>query len=446
MKRIPPLVGIALALPLAIALAACSEKQTLELPGDSTATAVSSPAASPTPAPTGAAGDELPATLRQMLADLAAARNLPAPQNLKAELVARSELPELLDSLLTADDRRWFAETTTLYRLLGHLRKDQDYLTVWQSFGSDSILGLYSPVDNQLWVVHEDGAAVDFDNLPRQEKETLAHELLHAVQDYSFNLDDVYESIVDDLDRNLAWTAAVEGDAVTHEGIYAKRYMSLRAPSGRAFLLADAAQASDVPPSIAREIYFPYTTGADWIRAIVAKEGTKKVDEMLANPPRGTAYVLHPELLESGWQPADVKLPALEPALGSGWRHESGGQWGEFGIQNYFRLRLRSLDAVNAAKGWAGDRYDVYVNGDESVAVFRVKFASAADAQEFASAQQNLLKDVKASFSKDGSIDLARLPDGNVTATITPSGDEVVFAIGSSQQVAARALKALAGG
>lgn len=446
MKRPPLLAGIALAFVFVLAVAACSEKQAPAPNGDSTATAVSSPGSTATPESTSIASDELPATLRQMLADLAAARNLPAPTNLKAELVARSDLPELLDSLLTEDDRRWFAQTTTLYRLLGHLRKDQDYLTVWQSFGSDSILGLYSPVDNQLWVVHDDGAAVDFDNLPRQEKETLAHELLHAVQDYSFSLDEVYEAIVDDLDRNLAWTAAVEGDAVTHEGIYAKRYMSLRAPSGRAFLFADAAQTTDVPPSIARELYFPYTTGADWIRAIVTKQGTKKVDEMLVNPPRGTAYVLHPELLESGWQPAEVKLPALEAALGSGWKRESGGHWGEFGIQNYLRLRLRSLDAVNAAKGWAGDRYDVYVNGDESVAVFRVKFASAADAQEFASAQQNLLKDVRASFSKDGSIDLARLPDGNATATITPSGDEVVFAIGSSQQVAARALKAIAGG
>ena len=445
MKLVSPLAGLALALVLVPALAACSGKTLADpSPGpDATSTATTGATATPTPA--GTPGSELPPSLRQVLADAATARNLPPPSTLKAELVARSRLPALLESLLTDEDRRWFAQTTTLYRLLGHLRKDQDYLTVWQSFGSDSIIGLYSPIHDQLWVVHDDGATIDFDNLPRQEKETLAHELIHAIQDYNFRLDEVYESIVDDLDRNLAWTAVVEGDAVTHEAAYAKRFMSLASPSGRALLLANFAQSSDVPPSIARDIYFPYTTGAAWIRAVVQEHGTTKVGEMLANPPRGTAFVLHPDLLDSGWQPEDVHLPAIEAALGSGWRKESGGQWGEFGIQNYLRLRIRSLDAVTAATGWAGDHYNVYVNGGQSAAVFRVKFASASDANEFASAQQNLLKDSRAVFSAQGAINLARTSDGNVTATIAPSGSEVVFAIGSSQDVALLAMQAIAG-
>lgn len=445
MKLLAPPAGLVLALLLALSLASCSEKTLVDRPVSPEPFDTALPRTTATPAATGTAASDLPPGLQQMLANVASARNLPMPSGLKAELVARSELPALLDRLLTEDDRRWFDQTTTLYRLLGHLRKDQDYLTVWQSFGSDSILGLYSPIHDQLWVVHDDGAAIDFDSLPRQEEETLAHELVHAIQDYSFRLDEVYESIVDDLDRNLAWTAVVEGDAVTHEGVYANRYMSLRSPSGRAFLLADAAQANDVPPSIARELFFPYTTGASWIRTIVAREGTTRVDAMLADPPRGTAFALHPELLDSGWQPGEVKLPAIAGALGNGWQRESGGQWGEFGVQNYLRLRVRSLQAVTAAEGWAGDHYDVYVNGAESVAVFRLAFADASDAKEFASAQQSLLKDVNAVVSTEGAISLARVPGGNVTATVAPSGNEVVFAIGSSQEVALRAMQAIAG-
>jgi len=48
-------------------------------------------------------------------------------------------------------------------------------------------------------------------------------------------------------------------------------------------------------------------------------------------------------------------------------------------------------------------------------------------------------------FSAQGAINLARTSDGNVTATIAPSGSEVVFAIGSSQDVALLAMQAIAG-
>ncbi len=385
----------------------------------------------------------LPASLRQMLQDVATVRKLTPPPELKAELVARSELPGLLERLLTDEDRRWFDNTTTLYRLLGHLRRDQDYLTVWQSFGSDSVLGLYSPIDDQLWVVHEDAAPIDFDHLPRQERDTLAHELVHAVQDYHFHLDKVYNAIVDNLDRNLAWTAVVEGDAVTHETLYSQRFSTVPSPSGRVFLVAAFGQFRDIPPSIERELYFPYTTGATWIRAVIQRAGTQAVDAMLVDPPSGTALVLHPELLEAGWRPAIVALPDAGPALGGGWTHQSGGSWGEFGVQNYLQLRLRGLDATMAAAGWNGDRYDVYVSAAESVAVFRVKFRDADEAREFADAQQALLRAARATMSTEGTITLGRTPDGNVTATIAPGGDEVVFAIGSSPEAALRAIRAI---
>ena len=435
MKRSWQALGLGATLDILVAVAACSDR---------TPSSESTPPA-PAPLATGTAS-ALPGSLQQMLEDMATVRKLSPPPDLKAELVARSELRELLDRLLTNDDRRWFANTTTLYRLLGHLRRDQDYQTVWNSFGSDSVLGLYSPVDNQLWVVHDDGAAVDFDHLPRQERDTLAHELVHALQDYHFQLDKVYERIVDDLDRNLAWTAVVEGDAVTHEAFYRQRFTAIPSPAGRVFFVAAFGQSSDVPPSIERELYFPYTAGAAWIRSIVENTGTRAVDAMLADPPAGTSFVLHPELRDSGWQPSRVVLPDISRALGDGWTRQSGGTWGEFGLQNYLLLRIRGLDATNAANGWSGDHYDVYVNAAESVAVFRVRFRDPAEAREFAGAQQSFLRAARATLSTESGVSLWETPDGNVTATIAPSGDEVIFTIGSASDAAQRALRAIVNG
>lgn len=442
MKRYLTVAALAAVLVVLAGLGACSNRndnrETPETP------AASATAAEPTP---GATPEPLPASLQEVLEQVAEVRGLTPPPELKASLVSRAELPALLDDLITDEDREWFQRTTTLYRLLGHFTPEQDYLTIYQSFGATAVLGLYSPAHKQLWVVHE-GTDLDFDALPRGQKETLAHELVHVLQDHHFNLEGAYEDVMDNLDREQAWTSVVEGDAVTHEGLFSRRYlaMPLRAGGGRLFLLADFAQIADVPVSIARELIFPYTAGADWIRAIVAEEGSGAVDEMLRNQPPGTAYVLHPELRKQGWEPRDVTLPDMADALGNGWERESGGSIGEFGWRNYLQLRIRASDASAAAAGWGGDTYEVYVKDDESVAVFRISFNDSDEAREFAGAQQDFIEKARAETTQDGTIQYATFGTGYVTATTGVAGEEVIFAIGSNRDAAERAMKALLGG
>lgn len=401
-----------------------------------------------TPAANGTIGqtEPLPAGLQTVLADVAKVRELSPPPSPQVGLVSRSDLPKLLEQLLTPDDIRSFQNTTTLYRLLGHLSKDEDMQSVYEAFGSGSVIGLYSPSDKRLWVVHPDGQSVDFNNLPKDEKSTLAHELTHAIQDYHFHLDDVYKKTVDNIDQNLAWTCVIEGDAVTNQRLYTQQYAAV--PFGRSgtVMLASLNATTTVPPSIQREFFFPYTTGADWISAIRQQQGLAPINAMLSNPPNGTAYVLHPELLSNGFKPAEVKLPDLAGTLGSGWKRESGGQFGEFGLRNYLQLRIRGLDASTAAAGWSGDHYDVYVDGGTSVAVFRVKFSDGSEAAQFGSAQSTFLKAAGAKHSTDGAVQLDETRDGNTTARLAINGDEAMFAIGSSKEIADKALKVLTGG
>jgi hypothetical protein len=383
--------------------------------------------------------------LQEIMDNLASVRGLDAPPALEVNLVARSELPGLLDSLLTDEDREWFRNTTTLYRLLGHFRDDQDYETVYETFGGVSVLGLYSPLDDALWVVHADGETLDLANLPAGHKETLVHEFVHAIQDYNLKLDEVYSRTVDDLDWGLAYTSAVEGDAVTTEREYTRKY-GFRIGAGPVLFAAGGLPATqDVPPSIARELLFPYTTGVDWV-AEVRRDGTAAVDAIIKDPPRGSVYVIHPELLAAGFEPAEVELPDLGDALGDGWERESGGQFGEFQVRNYLQLRIRAGQSATAAAGWQGDRYAVYVNGDESVAAFRLKFATDNDAREFVEAQEDWLSEAAGDpESKDGA-QYYPGDDGDVTATTAPSGTEVVFVIGSSREVAEKAMRALLNG
>ena len=139
-------------------------------------------------------------------------------------------------------------------------------------------------------------------------------------------------------------------------------------------------------------------------------------------------------------------MPDLSPGLGSGWKRESGGTFGEFQARNYLQLRLPGLRASTAAAGWAGDRYDVYAHDDDSVAVFRLVFADDTQATEFRAAQNELLGATGAKVSAGGGMTLASRPDGNTTARRSNAGRQVFFAIGSSADAARRAISLLGGG
>lgn len=379
--------------------------------------------------------------LRQMLDEIAELRGLEPPPALEAGTVSRLDVTALLDRQLTDADRQWFAQTTTLYRLLGHLGPDEDYLSVFRAFGQGAIIGLYSPAENRLWVVQRE-PEIDLGAMSPAERSALAHELVHAIQDYHFPLDELSELTAANLDWGMAATSVIEGDAVTHQGLWDGRQVAL--PGGTRLVLSGVLSASSTPPSIERELRFPYTTGAEWVNIVRSQEGTSAIDRYLAGEPLSTAHILHPELREAGWQPEAVTLPDLVPALGNGWKRESGGTLGEFHLRNYLELRLTALPAVTAAAGWRGDRYDVYVNRADSVAVSRVRFANAGEAAEFTTAQRELLTSAGATPAASPSGVVAELKDGRTTIQLgSPDPAEVLFVVGSSREVAERAAAAI---
>ncbi|MGE0570816.1 MAG: hypothetical protein AB7H85_17565 [Dehalococcoidia bacterium] len=388
-----------------------------------TATATSVPGTA-----TGAAApaEPLPAAVQEVLDTVAAVRNLTAPPALKAVVVTQEEVAGILRDALTDDDRRWFAETTTLYRLLGYLDADESYLEIYEGFASGAVIGLYDPVEDTLYVVTRGGRG--FDELSAGELETLAHELVHALQDYHFPLDVTAKETQDDLDRNLAWIAAVEGDAVTHEGAATRRGML---PAGRLYALGDFLRPSALatPAPIERELRFPYTTGANWIAGVKAEGGTAAIDALLADPPASTAVVLHPER-GADWQPERPQTRDLTAALGSSWTRESGGSFGEFHWGNFLQTRLRGLEAAAAAATWKGDRYDIYVRGNDSAAVFSVNAGPGLAA----GLRTMLQQESEASGEMDGELS-ATLRDGR-HFILTPTANGFTLVVGSTKEVA----------
>ena len=124
MRRLLALL-LALIATVSVGLAvACSDRDD---DSDSPTPGDTSTPAGPTSTRPASTPQALPAELQAIMDNLASVRGLEAPPELEVNLVARSALRGLLDSLLTDEDREWFRNTTTLYRLLGHFRDDQDY-------------------------------------------------------------------------------------------------------------------------------------------------------------------------------------------------------------------------------------------------------------------------------------------------------------------------------
>ena len=417
---------------LALAIAACG--------GDDTA-----------PAP------PLPESVRELVEEVAEVRGLEAPESLVALTVARADLPDTYLALVTEEDRVEADTLTEIYRLLGYLDDDEHLWDIQRSF-FELVLGFYSPDHKTLWVV-TDEEGVGLEELTPRQRNTLVHEIIHALQDYHFDLNATFDDLQGNLDAELAFTSVVEGDAVTHANRHAIRSLALPGAGG-VFFLAEGNQLSSIPAGVLRTAYFPYTTGASWAAFVLVNEGPEALNALFVEPPPATTLILHKDLLAAGWEPEELGESSLltsriQESLGSGWRIRAASSLGEFHLINYLIGRdpyvpgwlyaPTSRLAVAAAKGWAGDRYALLEHGDERVLVARVRFVDEDEAAQFAGTHRSVATR-RAEVAEEDGFTLATRPDGKVVGLLEPVGRDVVFVIGTSAEVARAALEPLVKG
>ncbi len=453
---------------LTLVVAACG--------GEDTAPATDAPSATPTdPAPTpstaatpqpSARGDATPAgeapplpdSIRELVEEVAEVRGLEAPETLVALTVARADLPDTYLTLVTEEDRLEADTLTEIYRLLGYLDDDEHLWDIQTSF-FDLVLGFYSPDHKTLWVVTEE-AGVGLEELTRRQRETLVHEIIHALQDYHFDLNGTFDGLTGNLDAELAFTSVVEGDAVVHTNQHAMRSLALPGAGG-VFLLAVGNQLASIPAPVLRTLYFPYSTGASWAGFVLVNEGIEALNALLAEPPPATTLILHRDLLDAGWEPEDLgesSLPAdqIRESLGVSWRVRVAGSLGEFHLINYLMgdepyipgwlFFPTSRLAKEAASGWAGDRYTLFEHEDGGrVLIARVRFTSEEEAGDFAKTHFSVATRRADIVEEDGLV-LATRPDGKVVGLLDPVGRDVIFAVGTSADVTRAALEPLVKG
>lgn len=247
-------------------------------------------------------------------------------------------------------------ELTRTYALLGLLDRDVELRDLLLSVYTEQVAGFYDPDSTALFVM---------DDMPVDMVETvLVHELVHAVQDQTADLDSL-TSKTRGNDRQTAAQAAIEG----HATLIMLEYMSeqLRGEPLDFSSLPDFSQAirpalegmraqypalASAPAIIQESLFFPYLEGASFVAALWQQDPD-------CPPPFGA---LLPQSSEQVMDPPKAFGPEPDPpsevllSLDGGSQVLYQNTLGQMELGIVLETHLGS-EAKSLADGWDGDRY-----------------------------------------------------------------------------------------
>jgi hypothetical protein len=266
-------------------------------------------------------------------------------------------------------------------KLLGLLRPSVDLGKVTEQISEEQVLGFYDDRSGRLVVVRDSGATRPLLEI------TLAHELVHALEDQRFGLD-LPEGVPDD--SVLSESALAEGTATSLMVDYADRYLNL----GQTLELASLPEAKGLPPFIEKQLLFPYLEGEKFVNVFRGENGEwGPVNAILRfRRPRTSEQILHPRSYAADEQPQHVGGSDLRGALGSGWRRLRATSLGEYDLRLLIDLG-GGTRPIAGADGWGGGRFELWRRGrpddvcrapcvSRDVAFMRVRWDTAGDRAE----------------------------------------------------------------
>jgi hypothetical protein len=325
-------------------------------------------------------------------------------------------------------------------KLLGLLEQRDSLSQVLNRIDQEQVLGFYDDRARRLVVIRDPGVSRPLLEL------TLAHELVHALEDQRFDLE-AGQGVRDD--EVIAEAALAEGTATAVMSDYAAEHLGL----AEILSIADVAEEAGFPEWIERQLLFPYIAGEEFVSVLRGDSGSwDAVDSVYRfRRPRTSEQVIHPRKFAAGEAAAPVRVPNLRPILGPGWRRLERSSVGEFDVQMILALN-DARRAAAAAKGWGGGRFELWRRdaGDRcaapcvqaDLAWIRLRWDRAADRAEAEAAVREAVE--KGLRGRSGRrLGAARMWTSRGGAIgLDGRGRETTLVLAPDEVVAARALTA----
>ena len=357
------------------------------------------------------------AVVSRAMARVQLLRNQRFEERVDVDIISRREYREEFGNVTTptpGDDARVLQNTQ--YEALLLVGSDRDVVDVRRGNRGDNVLGFYQPGAERLVIVSESDPATLEGEL------TLAHELVHALQDQRFNLSSLPTGTMDTVN---ARNGLVEGDATVVENAYQRN-----CESGEwECVSVDTGTSAGAPGEnfhfgVYYAGFFPYSEGSSFVNYHRERGGWDAIDPMYDDVPDTSAEVVYPRTYgtdDYGTATVadrnDTEWNRVTPTNGPD--HATVGQAGivsmfaytladdydrenalidsgAFYNRNATTGRLDSTRPftydVSYAEGWYADRLHAYAAGDETAYVWNVTFEDRANATEFHGGHADLLE------------------------------------------------------
>jgi hypothetical protein len=389
-----PRLSTALIVLLALALAG-------NAPARQSAEPARSPALPSTTAPSAAAPDSAArqstpesnqaflAAADQVLAQMSQILDLPIKRPLKKSLRSRDQIRAYLlhEENGDKDKAQRYADEKSL-EAFGLIPKNFPLDSFMIDLLTDQIAGMYDPKAKEFYIA--DWIPVD------DQREVMAHELTHALEDQSFHIDSWIKAARPNDDAELARDSVSEGTAIAamidyglrseHVGVRDLPDMSDLIGAGVLAGMSNDPVLAKAPQYIQDSLMFPYLQGAEFSQEFLkAHTGWADLKLLFENPPVSTQQIMHPALYLKGVKPVAVTLPKWKHVVPRDWRLLEENVMGEFGLQEVLKQFLGPVRAEAMSPAWAGDRYAVFEErgtGNTPV-IFRLTLDSSDHAAKF---------------------------------------------------------------
>src|ERR1700678_1602896 len=262
---------------------------------------IAAPAQTPPPAQVPAtsnpeflkAADEVLAQMSQILA-------LPIKEPLKKSLRSKQEIREYLIREEKEDrtDAERYNDEKTL-EAFGLIPKDFPLDAFMLDVLTDQVAGLYDPKAKEFYIA---------DWIPADEqREVMSHELTHALEDQSFDIDTWIKAARPNDDAEAARDSVSEGTALAamvdyalrdqHTGVRDLPNVGMMIRAGAVSEMNKDPQLAKAPGYIRDSLLFPYLAGTDFSQQFLkAHTGWQDLAIVFQNPPVSTQQILHPKL------------------------------------------------------------------------------------------------------------------------------------------------------
>lgn len=257
----------------------------------------------------------------------------------------------------------------TVYRAIGLLGPAEPLRTSLTDQYARDVLGLYDPGTHRLYV--RAGA----------KRTAILHELVHALQDQSFDLRRLSSLRRGSRDAALAASAAVEGDAIfATEVLGGGRYLAITGQPAAGERTLASHGGSRIRPFLALEQEFPYTTGVRFVATLHDVGGNDAIFGALRTFPATTEQIFH----ISSYLAREPAVPIALPNRAAGFARVRDDTWGELDVKALLAVfQVPRLDHVGT--GWGGGRSAVYRDGGgQSAVTLALDWDTELDAREWA--------------------------------------------------------------